>query len=346
MPNPLAHDLDHVLSHTEELWSPVRGERFFLTGGTGFVGTWLTESLLWANRRLSLGISAVLLTRDPGAFRRRAPHLAGDPAVTFCVGDGPTFPYPAGAFPLVVHASTERYFPPDPEHPASILDRDLAATRRVLELARTRGARRFLFTSSGAVYGKQPPTLSHVPEDYPGAPLPTDTGSAYGLGKRVSEFLCGCYSQVYGFDAVIARLFAFVGPLLPLDANYAVGNFIRDAMAGGPVQIGGDGTPYRSYLYAADLAIWLWTLLMRGESGVPYNVGSPDEISIADLARTVVRKLAPGAEIRIACQPVPGVPASRYVPATDHAAELGLHSWVSLEEGVKRTCEWHLRVRP
>jgi dTDP-glucose 4,6-dehydratase len=346
MPNPLAHDLDHVLSHTEELWAPVRGERFFLTGGTGFVGTWLTESLLWANRRLSLGISAVLLTRDPEAFRRRAPHLAGDPAVTFCVGDGPTFTYPAGAFPLVVHASTERYFPPDLEHPASVLDRDLAATRRVLELARTRAARRFLFTSSGAVYGKQPPTLWHVPEDYPGAPLPTDTGSAYGQGKRVSEFLCGCHSQVYGFDAVIGRLFAFVGPLLPLDANYAVGNFIRDAMAGGPVQVGGDGTPYRSYLYAADLAIWLWTLLMRGESGVAYNVGSPDEISIADLARTVVRKLAPGAEIRIARQPVPGVPAARYVPATDHAAKLGLRSWVSLEEGVKRTCEWHLRARP
>ena len=64
MENPLARDLDHVLSHTEELWAATRGERFFLTGGTGFVGTWLTESLLWANRRLSLGISAVLCKRQ------------------------------------------------------------------------------------------------------------------------------------------------------------------------------------------------------------------------------------------------------------------------------------------
>ena len=109
----------------------------------------------------------------------------------------------------------------------------------MLELARARGTRRLLFTSSGAVYGKQPPALSHIPEDYPGAPPATDTGSAYGQGKRISEFLCGCYSQVYGFDAVIGRLFAFVGPHLPLDANYAVGNFIRDAMAGGPVRICG-----------------------------------------------------------------------------------------------------------
>ena len=109
-----------------------------------------------------------------------------------------------------------------------------------------------------------------------------------------------------GFDAVISRLFAFVGPYLPLDANYAVGNFIRDALAGGPMQIGGDGTPYRSYLYAAHMAIWLWTLLMRGESGTAYNVGSPHEISIADLARCVSKVAAPAAEIRIARRAVPG----------------------------------------
>jgi dTDP-glucose 4,6-dehydratase len=343
MQNPLASDLDHVLCHTETLWAPVRGERFFLTGGTGFVGTWLTESLLWANRRLDLGISAVLLTRDPEAFRRRSPHLANDPAVTLLAGDGPSFEFPGGSFPLLVHAATERQFPPDAERPVSTLDRDVATTRRVLELARSRGARRILFTSSGAVYGPQPPELSHIPEEYAGAPNPTDTGSAYGQAKRISEYLCACYSKVYGFDSVIARLFAFVGPHLPLDANFAVGNFIRDAMDGGPIRIGGDGTPYRSYLYAADLAIWLWTLLMRGESATPYNVGSPHEISIANLARVVVREIAPNAETRTARRPVPGARAARYVPATDRAAALGLRPWVSLEAGIRRTADWHQR---
>jgi dTDP-glucose 4,6-dehydratase len=312
-----------------------------VTGGTGFVGTWLTESLLWANRRLSLRVSLVLLTRNAEAFGRRSPHLAGDPAVTLWAGDAATFAYPDGAFPLVVHGATERYFPPDAAHPASTLDLDMAATRRVLDLARTHGARRLLFTSSGAVYGRQPSSLSHIPEDYPGAPLPGDTGSAYGQGKRVSEFLCGAWSQAYGFDAVIGRLFTFVGPLLPLDANYAVGNFIRDAMAGGPVRIEGDGTPYRSYLYAADMAIWLLTLLMRGEKGTAYNVGSAEEVTIGDLARRVVEVVAPGAEIRMARQPAPGAPAERYVPDVGRAAGLGLRAWVSLEDGVRRTWGWH-----
>jgi dTDP-glucose 4,6-dehydratase len=345
MTNPLARDLDHVLTHTEPLWADARGSRFFLTGGTGFVGTWLTESLLWANRRLGLGLSAVLLTRNPAAFQARSPRLAEDPAVTLQPGDAASYPFPEGTFRFVIHAATERYVPPDRDRPVSTFDADIAATRHALEFAGAHGATRFLFTSSGAVYGKQPPEIARIPEEYPGAPSPADAGSAYGQGKRISEFFCSGYASVYGFDALLARLFAFVGPYLPLDANYAVGNFIRDALAGGPVRIEGDGAPCRSYLYAADLAIWLWTILFRGAAGRPYNVGSPEAISIADLAGRVVAVAAPGAEIRIARQAEPGSPAPRYVPATERAErELGLRPWISIEEGVRRTCEWRIRT--
>jgi len=133
-----------------------------------------------------------------------------------------------------------------------------------------------------------------------------------------------------------------VGPLLPLDANYAVGNFIRDVLKGGPVRIAGDGTPYRSYLYAADLAVWLWTILLRGKAAFPYNVGSPHDLTIADLARTVIGAVAPGTRMEIARQAVPGVPPLRYVPGTTLAEqELGVRALVSMEQGIRRTVEWH-----
>ncbi len=308
----------------------------FITGGTGFVGTWLTESLVCADEHLGLGIRAVLLTRDPEAFRAKAPHVAGSPSVHMLRGDMASSELPDGEYPYVIHAAIAAQATASP---LSSFDEDVAGTRRVLEFARTHGTRRLLFTSSGAVYGKQPPDLSHVSEDYAGAPATTDT-TAYSHAKRVSEFLCASYARQYGFDALIARLFAFVGPHLPLDANYAVGNFIRDVLRGGPVRIAGDGTPYRSYLYAADLAVWLWTILVRGESARPYNVGGSCAVTIAELARIVVDATVPGTPVEIAGQPTRI--RTRYVPDTTRAEqELGLRALVSLEDGVRRTYNWH-----
>jgi len=334
-------DLDHVLDHTGNIWQALSGQRLFITGGTGFVGKWLLGSLLWAHDRYALGVSVVVLTRDPDRFRVESPHLAGHAAVRLVPGHVANFSSPDGEFPFVIHAATERSFAPDSARPLSTFDLDVEGTRRVLEFARAHGTRRFLFTSSGAAYGKQPSDLTHIPEEYPGAPDPTDPDTAYGQAKRASEFLCAMYARQYGFAALIGRLFAFVGPYLPLDQQFAVGNFIRDALAGNPIQIKGDGTPYRSYLYAADLAVWLWTILIRGESGHPYNVGSGDAVSIAQLAHTVVEAVAPGTPVEIASTPVPGSPMLRYVPSVERAArELGLHPIIGLDEAVRRTFGW------
>jgi dTDP-glucose 4,6-dehydratase len=341
-----SEDLEHILSHTERLWGDLPEGSIFLTGGTGFVGTWLLESFLWARDRLKLRTGVTVLTRDPERYRRKARHLAAHPAVTVIRGDTTTFAFPNGSYPYVIHAATEPYREPGPERPLGTFASDTEGTRRVLEFARTHGVRRFLVTSSGAVYGRQPAELAHVSEQYAGAPATTDTDSAYAQAKRISEYMCAAYGRVYGFDAVIARLFAFVGPVLPLDAHYAIGNFIGDVLQGRSVRISGDGTPYRSYLYAADLAVWLWTLLFEGKAAYPYNVGSSQEITIADLARTVARVAAPGTDIQVAASVGPGWQQLRYVPDTSRAeTELGLRQVISLEEAIRRTCTWH-RANP
>lgn len=342
MPRLPDRDLDHVVECTNgELWKALAGSRLFITGGTGFVGKWLLESLLYANDRLKLDVRATVLTRDPARFQGECPHLCEDPAITLLGGDVRNFEFPGGKFGFVIHAATQRQFKPDGERPAGAFDGDVEGTRRVLEFAGTHGTRRFLFTSSGAVYGTQPPELTHIPEDYAGAPLTTDPKSAYGQGKRVSEFLCSMYAQQYGFSALIARLFAFVGPHLPLNQNFAIGNFIADVLAQRPIHIKGDGTPYRSYLYAADLAVWLWTVLVQGVSGRPYNVGSESAMTISDLAETVARVTASGNAIERAEMPVAGTKAARYVPSVQRAVqELRLRSIIPLEEGIRRLYSW------
>jgi dTDP-glucose 4,6-dehydratase len=334
-------DLDYVLRHTEPLWDELRGRSIFVTGGTAFIGAWLLESLLWAADRLDLDLHVVVLSRDPARFRNGSPHIAEHRAVRLLKGEAAGFEFPAGEFPFIIHGAMEGAFEPGVEHPLGAYSSNVDGTRRILEFARSHGTRRLLLTSSGAVYGRQPPDMTHIPEEYAGAPSTMDPGSQYGEAKRASEFMCAVYSRVHGFDAVIARLFAFVGPRLPLDSNFAVGNFMRDVLRGGPVRVGGDGTPYRSYLYAADLAVWLWTLLFRGKSAYPYNVGSPRDLTIAELARTVVNVAAPGMAIEIAGRPVPGAAPLRYVPSTARAGELGLRPGITLEEGVRRTLAWH-----
>ncbi len=340
--HPLERDLAYVLDETRDLWKDLRGQRLFLTGGTGFVGTWLVETFVWANRELNLNASLTVLSRNPERFRDKAPECAGDRSITLLPGSLSNFNSGPHEYPFVIHAATDQTASFTPDEPGGTFDRELAGTRRVLELAGRTKTRRLLFTSSGAVYGRQPADIPHVSETYLGAPETTDIRSGYGQAKRVSEFLCTLYAQQYGFDPLIARLFAFAGPHLPLDSNFAIGNFVRDALGGGPIRIGGDGTPRRSYLYAADLAIWLWTILLRGWPARPYNVGSDQEVSIAELAHRVVENGAPGVSIGIAQPAQAGVPPARYVPSVDRAREeLGLEVKISLDEAIRRMFDWH-----
>jgi nucleoside-diphosphate-sugar epimerase len=342
--NPLAADLDGVVGTAAQAWSDLRDARLFVTGGTGFVGTWLLESFAWANRSLSLDAHAVVLTRDPDRFAVRAPHLVADPAISLLRGDVVEFDPPAGPFTHVIHAAAE--FGPERETtaPLEVIDTVVRGTRNVLDASRAWGARRVLFTSSGAVYGAQPGDLELLPEEFPGGPDQMAPGSVYGESKRLAELLCATFASRYGLPVTVARLFAFVGPRIPLDAHFAIANFIRDGLSGGPIVVNGDGSPVRSYLYAADLASWLWTILVLGEPGRAYNVGSEAGRNLAEVARVVADAFDPAPEVTVvgAASAVGGGGGNRYVPSTRRAsAELGLRETVDLREAVLRTVAWH-----
>jgi dTDP-glucose 4,6-dehydratase len=141
---------------------------------------------------------------------------------------------------------------------------------------------------------------------------------------------------------MIARCFSFAGPYLPPDASFAFGNFVRDAIAGRPISVKGDGTPMRSYLYAMDLAVWLWTILFRGVPGRAYNVGSEDAVSIADLAAEISAAVQPPSPVTVAAPPVPGGDVQRYVPSTERArGELSLREYTDRRTTIMRTAQWY-----
>lgn len=334
-----ANDVDHILGHTEALWKGLRRERLFITGGTGFFGKWFLESLIAANERLGVRTSALVLTRDAAAFRREAPHLATNAAIAFHTGDLARFGFPDGEFSHVLHmgttSSTATF---NKEEPLATFENIVHGTQRALEFAVHCRATRFLLTSSGSVYGTQPADVSHILEDSRVGPEPTDTAAAVGHSKRTAEFLTAAYGEKHGFQATIARCFSFVGRYLPLDLHYAIGNFLRDALRGDPVEVRGDGTPCRSYLYAADLVIWLMVILCKGTPGRAYNVGSEEGVSMTDLAHRVARLAPAPVDVRVGGRAPVFARPDRYVPSTRRAeGELGLRQLVGLDEAIART---------
>ncbi len=349
---PLApQDLAEVLHYTRPAFESLRGARLFLTGGTGFFGHWLLESLLYANRELALGVQATVLTRNATGFTARSPHIAQDVAITLLEGDIRSFPFPAESHSHVLHAATDSGGQQAARPAYEMAESILAGTQRVLQFALSTGANRMLYTSTGAVYGRST-ALEHTPETYIGGPDPLQLASSYDEAKRMAEHLCVAYAHGTTLQPVVARCFAFVGPHLPLDAHFAIGNFIGAAIRGERIHIHGDGTPRRSWLYMSDLAAWLWTLLVHGEPNRAYNVGSDEGYTIAaaaDLTVSTMHRLngeAPALAIQIDGRAIPGAALNSYVPDITRARrECGLKVNVSLPEALRRTAVWYTADR-
>ncbi|MBQ6597631.1 MAG: NAD(P)-dependent oxidoreductase [Lentisphaeria bacterium] len=296
--------------------------KIFLTGGTGFFG----KSILSMRKRgFGSNLKFVVLSRDPAKFLSANPEFNGVPMVEFISGDIRDFTFPEQAFECILHAAAPAMaMPPGVER-----DIIIRGTRRMLDFARRCGAKRLLFVSSGAVYGPQPPDLELIPEDFPCHPA-----TEYGIAKYEAEQMC----LASGIETVIARCFAFTGLYLNRNIHFAIGNFIRDCLACRDIVIKGDGTPYRSYLYADDLVRWLFKVMFEGKPGRAYNIGSDYGVSILELAQTVRKVLHSQNEIVVCQKPVPGCLPPRYVPDISRIRnELQVKIETGLEEAIRKS---------
>lgn len=312
-------------------------DQLLLTGGTGFFGRALLRHHLALRQEACMGV--VLLSREPERFQAAYPELTACPGLTFHKGDiqnRSSLPW-GHSFTHVLHAATDSTIGPSLS-PLHRYNQIVDGTRNILDLAVATGARRFLFTSSGAIYGPQPADLAAIPENWPGSPPLTEASTAYGQAKRAAEHLCALYGAQYGLETVVARCFAFVGSYLPLDVHFAIGNFIGDALHAKAITVAGDGTPIRTYLDQTDLAHWLFTLLEHGRPGQAYNVGSNEVISIANLAHLVRDLLAPDKSVRILGKADSAAARNRYVPDINKVQQqMGLSVTISLAEAIRRT---------
>jgi len=313
----------------------------FLSGGTGFFGRSLLRFFLNKERNFPSLLKVMVLSRDPNSFLQRYPEFSGHDWIRFHTGDildSDSLPT-REKFTHVLHAATDSTLGLELS-PSARFRQIYDGTRNILDLAISSGARRFLLTSSGAIYGAQLQNEQPLTEHSSINLSVNSAANAYGVGKLVAEHLCALYEDEFGLETIVARCFAFVGPDLPLNVHFAIGNFVRDALWRDQIVVQGDGSDLRTYLDQDDLANWLLTLLEKGRSREVYNVGSDEVVSIADLAYLVRELIAPNKPVRILGKFDASQGRSRYVPDVGKAkSELGLHVTVPLAESIRRTAQ-------
>ena len=336
----IEEDFDLIYTHTKPIWNELSNKTIFITGATGFFGKCLLQNFIIANKTLNLNIKVIALSRDPKKFISNHPQFI-DSSIEYIEGDVKNFETPAQNIDYIIHAATDVNLNLITNEPLDIYDTIVKGTKNILELAQTKQTISVLFISSGAVYGKQPHALHYATEDFVGSPDVFQNDASYGEGKRVAEMLCNIYYKKHEVSTKIARCYSFVGSYLPLDGHFAIGNFIDDVINDKKITIQGDGSPFRAYLYTADLMIWLLNILTKGKPCHPYNVGSDDAINLEDLANLVntFSKEKHGVEIM---KPKSDAPAARYVPSIDRAkSELGLVVYTNLRDAISKTIQFY-----
>ncbi|MGW7070500.1 UDP-glucuronic acid decarboxylase family protein [Streptomyces sp. NPDC054855] len=303
--------------------------RVAVTGGGGFVGSHLCEALL------SRGDTVYCLDNFCTGEPRNVAHLRDAPRFRLIRADVTTpFDVP-GPVDSVAHLASPAS-PPDYHRLAlETLAVGSHGTENALRLAQRHGAR-FLLASTSEVYGD--PEVHPQPEEYWGHVNPVGPRSVYDEAKRFAEALAMAYRRSHGVDVGIVRIFNTYGPRMRPHDGRVVSTFVRQALAGRPLTLYGDGSQTRSFCYVDDLVRGLVAMLDSDRSG-PVNLGNPSERTVRELAELVLR--IAGSTSRIVCRPLPVDDPTRRRPVINRAVEqLGWMPRVPLDEGLRQTVAW------
>ena len=303
--------------------------RVAVTGGGGFLGSHLCEALL---RR---GDAVVCLDDLSTGRPENIAGLRKYPAFEFIHTDVSVTADVPGPVDAVAHLASPASPPDYLRLPLQTLAVGSRGTENALELARRAGAR-FLMASTSEVYGD--PLVHPQEESYWGNVNPVGPRSVYDEAKRYAEALSLAYHRTHGVDVGIVRIFNTYGPRMRPHDGRVVSSFIAQALGGEPLTIYGDGKQTRSFCYVSDLIRGLVAMLDSTETG-PFNLGNPEEWTVADLAELVLDITGSDSEIQYHALPVDD-PVRRRPDIGRAGAHLRWHPEVAVAEGVRRTVEW------
>lgn len=323
-------------------FSSLHNQTILVTGGTGFIGKWIAEMVSFVNESQNFNIKLYLLSRDVQQFEVEVPHLANKEFIKLIQQDVRNIHDLPADVNYIIHAAGS---PDNREHvsqPLRTLDTFCKGTNAVLDAAaRLPQLKKIVHISSHQIYG-QNDSESSISESFNGKLESNSITFTYAESKRVGETICAIYRSQLKLPITIMRPFAFIGPYHDLEKPWALNNFIRDGILGGPIRILGNGLTVRSYLYASDMAFWILKALADGKSGETYNLGSSEAISLEDLANKISDSIGGGIEILSRSSKENYNHISQLVPNTSKIVKaLDVKETYNLDTAIKRTIVWN-----
>ena len=333
----IREDINTITSNISEFRSKIAGQKFLVTGGYGFIGSWICDTLI------ELGANVICVDNLVTGSKNNLEHLEGNKNFRFVQVDISTLEINENV-DYVIHLAAIASPLVYTERPVETLLTNTLGTKHILEIARKSKVKGFLFASTSEIYGDPPDNMIPTPETFYGQVSTTGVRAPYHEGKRIGETFCSIYWKNYKVPVRIARIFNTYGPRLDskLSSSYgrAIVNFIRQSLNGGSLSVFGDGAQTRSFCYITDTITGLLKLLFAdGVDGEIFNIGIGKEISIKDLAEKVIS--ITNSKSKIEFKPLPeGDPLRRSPDISKAQKILGFNPVVDLDSGLKRAIQW------
>ncbi len=351
-------DLDYIVEKAGDELTRLAGKSVLITGGAGFLGYYLVQSVLHWNRRVSAE-KKIRITVFDNYIRGRAGWIEafGDSGALRLVQHDVARPLPEDVddFQFIIHAASIASPTFYRRHPIETMDANVYGLRYLLDYCLRqkecgRAVEGFLFFSSSEIYGDPTPGNIPTPETYPGNVSCTGPRACYDESKRFGETLCVNFARVHGLPVRIVRPFNNYGPGLRLDDKRVIPDFARDVLNGDDIVIHSDGSPRRTFCYIADAVTGYYKALVNGRDGRAYNIGTDcPEISVAELAEKIGCLAAElfgyaGGIVHKGSRDsdyLTDNPQRRCPDITRARTELGYSPGIGLDEGLRRSLLWY-----
>lgn len=315
----------------------LKNSNILITGGTGFIGKWLTEMLIYLNENFNFNTTIYLLSRNIP----KDSNYSGIRFIHYIKSDIRNIKELPSVLNYIIHAAGT---PDSKEHvsnPIKTIETIIGGTQKILDLSsRLPNLIKFIHISSNKIYGNNFSTIPLYESN--STIIGYNSQDVYSECKRMSETICKSYISEFHLPITIVRPFAFIGPFQHLDKPWAINNFIRDAILGGPIRILGNELSSKSYMYGSDLANYMLNILVFGKIGEAYNVGSSNPITLIDLANKIKNIINTEIEIKVKSSKDNYSKTILDVPHTSKIGnELNIKEAFGIDEALKRTIMWN-----